>query len=218
MNSATSIAIIDDHVLFRKSLAILIDMFALYRVTCQASNGEEFIKEIKAGNLPDIVLMDINMPVMDGYATTSWISEHHPQIKVIALTTMDAEAAIIKMIKCGAKGYVMKDAEPEELKNAFEEVINRGYFYNEYISHQILKSVSMLLSDNETNLFAKLSARELDFLKYNCSEFSYKEIAEKMCVSVRTVEGYRDILCEKLRLKTRTGLVIYAIKNKLVNI
>jgi DNA-binding NarL/FixJ family response regulator len=212
-----NIAIIDDHVLFRKSLKVLIELFPGYKVTHDASNGKDFITLLKQGMLPDVALMDINMPVMDGYATTQWLRNNHPAVKVLALSTMDAETAIIKMIKSGASGYVLKDAEPAELRLAFEEVISRGYFYNELVTRKIMRSVSVLAEVNgQTNTFAKISERELELLKYICTELTYKEIADKMFLSVRTVEGYRDTLCEKLNLKSRVGLAMYAIRNQIV--
>jgi DNA-binding NarL/FixJ family response regulator len=214
-----NIAIVDDHALFRKSLAVLIGLFPMYEVMLDAANGKDFIAQLKPKSLPNIVLMDINMPVMDGYAATAWLRDNYPEIKILALSTMDSETAIIKMIKCGAKGYILKDAEPEELKRAFEEVIYRGYFYNEQISHKVLKSVYELTNpQNKVGVFARLSEREIEFLKYACTEMTYKEIADKLFVSVRTVEGYRDTLCQKLNLKTRVGLAMYAIKNSLVKI
>jgi len=219
MSNIINIAIIDDHALFRKSLSILIDLFPNCKVLYDASNGKDFIAQLKPNNLPDIVLMDINMPVMDGFATTSWLLSNYPAIKVLALSTMDAETSIIKMIKCGAKGYLLKDAEPAELKLAFEEVIYRGYFYNEFITRKIMNSVHQLTdSKSKVDVFAKLSDKEIDFLKLTCTELTYKEIADQMCLSVRTVEGYKDAICEKLGLKTRVGLAMYAIKNNLVNL
>jgi DNA-binding NarL/FixJ family response regulator len=208
------IAIADDHTMFRKGLAILINLFPGYQVLFEAANGKDFIRQLNAKQLPDIVLMDINMPEMDGYAATEWLKNNYPQVKVLALSTMDTETAIIRMIKSGAKGYVLKDAEPADLKVAFEEIFKRGYFYNELITHKVLHAINQLTdSKNTATIFAKLSEREISFLKYTCTELSYKEIAEKMNVSVRTIEGYRDALCEKLELKTRVGLAMYAIKN-----
>ncbi|OOQ57975.1 response regulator [Mucilaginibacter pedocola] len=213
------IAIVDDHALFRKSLTVLINLFPNCSVIFDAANGEELIARLNPGTMPDIVLMDINMPLMDGYQTTAWLRDNHPAVNVIALSTMDAEAAIIKMIREGARGYVLKDAEPAELRVAFGEVMSRGYFYNEHISHKILRSVHQLTEpQNKVGVFAKLSERETEFLKLACTELTYKEIADKLFVSVRTVEGYRDTLCEKLNLKTRVGLAMYAVKNGLVTV
>jgi DNA-binding NarL/FixJ family response regulator len=219
MYEKKQIGIVDDHVLFRKSLKILIDLFPDYKVICDASNGKEFLEQLKPANLPHIVLMDIGMPVMDGYVTTSWLRDHYPDVKVLALSTMNTETAIIKMIRSGAKGFVLKDAEPSELQLAFEEVIRRGYFYNDLITHKVLNAVHHLSpSINKADVFANLSEREIIFLRWTCTELTYKEIADKMFLSVRTIEGYRDALCEKLNLRTRVGLAMYAIKNNLVSI
>ena len=213
------IAIADDHTMFRKGLLTLINLFPNYEVLFDAANGKDFIAQLNPKRLPDIVLMDINMPEMDGYTTAEWLFNKYPDIRVLALSTMDSETAIIKMIKSGARGYVLKDAEPDELRTAFDEVMSRGYYYNELISSKILRRVRDLTDDkNPVSTFIKITDRELEFLKYACTEMSYKEIADKMFVSVRTVEGYRDKLCEKLDLKTRTGLALYAIKNQIVQL
>ncbi len=155
-----------------------------------AANGKDFIAQLNPKHLPDIVLLDISMPEMDGYATAEWLRVNYPDIKILALSTMDAETAIIKMIKSGAKGYVLKDAEPAELKLAFDEVMSRGYFYNELITRKVMSSINLLTdTKNPTSTFAKLTEREIEFLKYACTEMAYKEIADKMHVSTRTVGG-----------------------------
>lgn len=216
MTEKIRIVIVDDHALFRRSLRVLVDLFARYHVIFDAANGRDFIAQLDENSLPDIVLMDINMPIMDGYQTTDWLKDKYPGIRVLALSTMDAENAIIKMIKSGARGYILKDAEPEELKMALDEMERVGYFYNELVTRKVMGSIrSLTESNSELNLFVKLSQRELDFLKLSCTEMSYKEIADQMTVSVRTVEGYRDALCSKLNLKTRVGLAVYALRNKI---
>lgn len=216
MSEKMKIVIIDDHALFRRSLRVLVDLFARYRVIFDAANGRDFILQLDKNNLPDIVLMDINMSVMDGYQTTVWLKDNYPDVKVLALSTMDAETAIIKMIKSGARGYILKDAEPEELKMALDEMERVGYFYNDLVTRKVMGTIHALLeSDSELNLFIKLNPREIDFLKLSCTEMSYKEIADQLSVSVRTVEGYRDALCSKLNLKTRVGLAVYAIRNNI---
>ncbi|MBO9640700.1 MAG: response regulator transcription factor [Siphonobacter aquaeclarae] len=216
LSSKKSIAIADDHVLFRKGIVSLIRLFPEYEVLMEASDGKELIGQIKPGRLPDIALLDISMPNMDGFSTAQWLQANYPQVRIIALSTMDSEAAIIRMIRNGATGYVMKDAEPEELKQAFDEVIKNGYFYNEQITRKVMKSITIASTDGSLLGLTKLTERELEFLKLVCTEKSYQEIAADMFVSPRTVEGYRNALCEKLQLKTRTGLVLYAIKNGIV--
>lgn len=213
------IAIADDHTMFRKGITALINLFPNYEVLFDAANGNDLISRLNPKKLPEIILLDITMPEMDGYATAEWLTIHYPEIKILALSTMDAETAIIKMIKNGAKGYVLKDAEPAELKLAFDEVISQGYFYNELITRKIMGSINLLAdSKNKTATFVNLSEREIEFLKFACTELTYKEIADKMHLSTRTIEGYRDTLCEKLDLKMRVGLVLYALKNNLVKL
>ena len=137
-----NIAVVDDHIMFRKGLAVLINKFPGYHVMFEAANGKEFIDRLNPILLPDIVLLDVNMPEMDGYETAEWLRIHQPGIKVLALSMMDTETAIFKMVKQGAKGYLLKDAEPEELKLAFDEVLNHGYFYNDLVTPEIVQSLS----------------------------------------------------------------------------
>ncbi|ARS39315.1 DNA-binding response regulator [Sphingobacteriaceae bacterium GW460-11-11-14-LB5] len=213
-----NIALVDDHVLFRKGMAALISYFPDYKILFEAANGKDLIQQLKIYGVPDIVLLDINMPEMDGYSTASWLRINHPEVNILALSTMDAEGAIIKMITNGAKGYVLKDAEPEELKRAFDEVMSKGYFYNDLVTRKVMQSLSALSSGSKISDFVKLTEREMEFLKYTCTEKTYNEIAAEMFVSPRTIDGYRNSLCEKLQLKSRTGLALYAVKNGIVKI
>jgi len=219
MATKKSIAIVDDHTMFRRGLATLINLFEGYEILFDAANGNEFIKKLNPQQLPDIALLDIQMPQMDGYQTADWITKNYPQIKILVLSTMDAETAIIKMIRYGAKGYVLKEAEPKELKQAFDEVLAEGYFYNDAITRKIMKSLSMLANDkNSVGMNERLNERELQFLQMACSEKSYHEIAAEMFLSERTIDGYRESLFRKCKVNTRVGLVLFAIKNDLVQI
>ena len=219
MSDNRYIAVVDDHAMVRKGLVALINLFPYYKVLFDASNGKDFIKQLKEPHIPDIVLLDINMPEMDGYATASWIRIHHPQTRILALSTMDAETAIIKMVRHGANGYILKDAEPAELKLAFDEVLAKGYFYNEQVTRKVMQSIHQLANEeSDLNAFVKMSDRELEFLQHACSEKTYQQIAGEMFVSERTVDGYRESLFKKLNVSSRVGLVIYAIRNNLVRI
>ena len=210
------IAIVDDHAMFRKGLGALISTFPDYKILFDAANGKDFISKLKPPHLPDIVLLDITMPEMDGYATADWIRVNHPSIKVLALSTMDSETAIIKMIRHGAKGYILKDSDPAELKQAFEEVMRKGYFYNELVTQKVLHSINQLIeTGSDMNAITRLTPRELEFIKLACSEKSYQDIANEMALSERTVDGYRESVFKKLSVGTRVGLVMYAIKHKL---
>jgi len=211
------IALVDDHTMFRKGLAVLINLFPFYEIILDVANGKELIEQLQPDRLPDIVLLDIHMPVMDGYATAAWLRINHPDIRVIALSTMDADTSIIKMIHQGARGYILKDADPKELQVAFDEILAKGYYYNEMLTRKVIQSVYQGGQD-WANRFPKLTEREMDFLKHACSEKNYHQIASEMFVSERTVDGYRESLFKKFNVTNRVGLVLYAIKNQLVQL
>jgi DNA-binding NarL/FixJ family response regulator len=216
MNDEITIAIVDDHTMFRKGLSSLINLFPTYSVILEAANGKEMIENLHKNPLPQIALLDIDMPAMNGYETSEWLRIHHPGIKVLALSTMDADTAIIKMIRHGAKGYLLKDADPDELKKAFGEVLTIGYYYSDIVTRRVMRSINQLV-DQTSNIHTinTITTREMEFLSHACSEKSYKEIADEMYLSERTVDGYRDSLFKKCKVNTRVGLVIYAIKNNL---
>jgi DNA-binding NarL/FixJ family response regulator len=214
-----NIAVVDDHTLFRKGLISLINVFPNFDVILEASNGKDFIQQLNPEQLPEIVLMDISMPEMDGYATCEWLKSHYPSIKVLALSTMDAETAIIKMIRSGAKGYIVKDADLSELKLAFSELLSIGFFYNELVSRKVIHSISRIVEDNDAvTAIQKLSDNELTFLRLSCSEKTYQEIANEMFKSEKTIDGYRAELFKKLNVSSRVGMVMYAIKNGIVQL
>lgn len=205
-----TIVIVDDHLLLAGSLEKLIQSFPGFKVLYHARNGLELQQKIKAGaELPDIFLMDINMPVMDGFETTEWLTENHPDSKVLALSMEDDEQVILKMLRHGAKGYLLKDIHPEKLKAALNEVITKGYYHSEKVAATLLHSLQPSSQKDEI----KLKDNEVTFLKLACSEMTYKEIAEVMNLSPKTIDGYRQELFNKLHIKNRVGLVIYALKN-----
>jgi len=207
------IALVDDHILLRNGLAGIVKNIG-HDVLFEANNGDDFIKQVEAGKLPELVLMDINMPVKDGYETALWLKTNHPEIKVLALSMYDDENAIIRMLKNGARGYILKESEPSELKAAIHAVMQKGFYYSEMITGRLVHSISGRDDESHTSQqLLQLTEKEIEFLKLACSEMTYKEIAGKMNLSPRTVDGYRDALFQKLDIKTRTGLVIFAIKN-----
>ncbi|WP_431211779.1 response regulator [Puia sp. P3] len=210
MNDIRKIAIVDDHTMFRRGLCSLINLFPGYTVVLDAANGNDFIRQLNPDMLPDILLLDIAMPEMDGFALATWLKNNHPSVKVLALSTMDSDIAIIRMIKAGARGYLLKDAEPSELRRAFDDVMSPGYYYNDLVSRKLL------LSSGAEVPADRLTDREQTFLKLACSEKTYYEIAKEMFVSERTVDGYRDALFKKLQVTSRVGLVLYAVKNGLI--
>lgn len=205
------IAIVDDHTLFRSGLSSLLAEFEEIIVAFEAKNGIELQEKLKNNANVQILLMDINMPIMDGYATTKWVKENFPAIHVLALSMFEDEKAIIGMLKAGAGGYMLKESRPADLLFAIKSVLEKGFYLNEMVSGRLLNT----LKNNPKPLFTE---KELIFLQYCSTELTYKEIADKMNISPRTVDNYRESLFAKLNIKSRTGLVVYGIKNELITI
>ncbi|UKN01085.1 response regulator transcription factor [Paracrocinitomix mangrovi] len=216
MSNKINIAVVDDHQLFRGGLIELIHSTSSdFEVMLEAKNGKNLFELLDSNNLPDIVLLDINMPVMDGYKTAEKLIAEHPEIKILIITMNDDDESLIKMLRIGINGYISKDVEQSELKEAIENMVHKGFHYNEKITAQLVRSIRF---PNETDQAFKLTERELDFLNLACSEDTYEQIADKMCLSVKTIDGYRASIFEKLDVKSRVGMVIYAIKNGLVDL
>lgn len=201
-----TIIIVDDHKLFAQSLQILVNSFDGFEVTNVFKNGEELVNYLSENNLhPDIILLDMRMPVMDGMQTMKWLKENHPAQKVLTLTVDQEDETIIKMLRLGCRGYLLKDIDPEEFEDALNAIDRSGYYSNQTISEA--------LSREERKLkYEELTGRELEFLNHACSELTYKAIAGEMNLSPKTIENYRESLFNKLHVKSRVGLVIFAIK------
>jgi two-component system, NarL family, invasion response regulator UvrY len=213
------VMLVDDHQLFRRGLAGLINSFPHYMVCMEASNGIELQKIIHPARLPDVIIMDINMPGMDGFKTMEWLKDHYPQIPVLALSMLNDEITIVRMLKLGIKGFLVKDAHPNELHDALNTLAKKGFFYNDFVTGKILTSLDK--NDENNNAGASLSSltgKEINFLCLCCTELAYREIAEQLSITPRAVEGYRERLFEKLDVTSRVGLVLFAIKNGLVKI
>lgn len=207
-----TIIIVDDHSLFAQSLQRLINSFQDYEVTNIFKNGRELVDHIEANRKrPDIVLLDIRMPVMDGIETMGWLSRNHPQQKVLALTMEHEEETIIKMVEYGCRGYLLKDIEPDEFLVALDDVIETGYYCRQELEENLQQSYVDKISQD-------LTRREMEFLSLACTELTYKEIAEEMNLSPKTIDGYRESLFQKLQVRSRIGMVIFAIKHKLCEI
>lgn len=209
-----AIVIVDDHILIAKALSAIIANFNDFEVLYECENGKELMNRFEQNSkVPDIVLLDVSMPVMDGFETASWLKENYPDILVMALSMQDDETSVIKMVQNGASGYLLKNTHPSELEKALTTLIDNGYFYPDWAAKKIFKNLGTSAKKDDDKVH--ITEREKEFLKYVTTEMSYKEIGEKMFCSPRTVESYRDSLFEKLELKTRVGLAVYAIKNGL---
>lgn len=212
-----TIALVDDHAMLRHGLAMLVDSIG-YTVLFEAGNGLDMIKQIESGKVPQVVLMDINMPEMDGYEATVWLKEHYPSVHVVTLTMYEDDTTIIRMLKCGSRGYIMKESEPQELQEALSNVIKFGVHYTPKVSGKLLHALATENSPGQMKKPYEINGRELEFLKLACTEMTYKEIAQAMHLSPRTIDGYRDNLFEKLNAKNRVGLVLYALKQNLIHL
>lgn len=212
----TSVAIIDDHSLMRNALARLVNTFDDFTVIFEAGNGKEMKTMMALQTLPDIVMLDVNMPEMDGFETTRWLHKNYPQIKVLVLSMLSDEKTIIKMFRLGAKGYLLKNTDPEELKKALDAITDKDVYLSEYVSGKLVSGLNKFADMDEKPVF--LNERENEFLRWTCTELAYKDIAEKMNVSPRTADDYRQSLFGKLKVHSRVGLVMYAIKNGIVEI
>ena len=209
------VALADDHKLVRSSIAKLVSTFKNCVVLFDAENGEQVQEQLKNHVIPDILLLDISMPVMDGFETALWATKHYPQVKIIALTMNTDERSIVKMMRNGAKGFLSKNTEPPELLKAIETVMTKNFYLPEDISWKLVTGLQ-----DEANQPAEpkdLSDKEREFLSLVCTELHYEQIAKKMFISVRTVDDYRATLYEKLKVRSRMGLAMYAIKNGIVD-
>ncbi len=211
----TKIGLVDDHQLFLKSLSLMLESFKVYEVILEASNGKDLQEKIKnKRELPEIILIDVNMPVMNGVETAKWLSDNYPEIKPVALSMNADDATIISMFKAGCCGYLLKDTHPNELEKALDEINRKGY-YNADAGNINFRRILMKAEEKEEPL---LSLKEAIFLKYACSELTYKQIASEMNLSERTIDGYREALFKKFNVQSRVGLCLEAIRKELVKL
>jgi two-component system, NarL family, invasion response regulator UvrY len=210
MSDPIKIALADDHNLFRKGVEELIEDFDNMQVLYSVADGRELIRKLSAATtLPDVCLLDINMPEMNGFETARKIKETWPAIKILAVSVYDSEFNIIGMLRAGAGGYILKNSQPDTLRKAIEDIHENGFFHSELVTGKLL---NQLISQPDKVNSTQLNDNEIQFLKLCCTEMTYKEIADVMGISHRTIDGYRDQLFAKLNIKSRTGLVIYALK------
>jgi two-component system, NarL family, invasion response regulator UvrY len=213
MSSANliKVAIAEDHTLVRKAFIDMINGFEGFKVIVEAANGMQLVSQVVEDNLPDVVLMDIHMPEMDGFEAMNKIKHKFPDLNVLVVSMLSDELSILRMVRMGVKGYLVKDTEPQEFKSALETVAAGKYYYSGYVTARMISSVS-----KETDILKLISERELEFLKHACTDMSYQQIADKMFVSPRTVDGYRDSLFNKLQVKNRVALALFAVKHGVV--
>lgn len=202
------IAIAEDHTVMRKGVVSLINSFGDFDVVIDAVNGKDLIEKLEsAKELPDVCILDINMPVMNGYETSSYIREKWENMKILALSMINEEFSVVRMLRSGANGYIVKDCNPIELRSALLGVYKDSFYHSELVTSKLI--YDLFRKDNPAN---NISDKEMEFLSYCCTDLTYKEIAERINVSPRTVDDYRDSVFRKLKIKSRTALAIFSIR------
>ncbi|WP_219223492.1 response regulator [Pedobacter antarcticus] len=211
-----SIAIVDDHNLFRQGMISLLSEFREVHIIFDAPNGAVMKQKMTEGLIPEVILLDISMPIVDGYQAAAWIKENYPQTRILALSMFEEDKPIIKMLKSGAGGYLLKESKTTELVDAIKIIKQQGYYLNDLVSGKLLKNIQ----DNTAGqpLTSDLNTNEIRFLQLCCSEYTYKEIAEQMNLSPHTIDNYRQEIFQKFDIKSRTGLVLFALKHDLVEL
>ncbi|MPT34775.1 MULTISPECIES: response regulator transcription factor [Flavobacterium] len=215
------IILVDDEALFRKGIAFILQREKNFEILFEASNGGELIDYLNLNEqrLPDIILMDLKMPMVNGVEATKFIHRRYPQIKIIALTSYDSKPFIANMVQVGAASYLVKNASPMEMLFTINEVMDKGFYYNDFVMQVVNENLILEQKKSKTNLDEDyLTNREIEILRLICGQMNTNEIAEKLFISPRTVEGHRNNLLLKTDSKNVAGLVVYAIQNKIVSL
>lgn len=214
INQPMRLALVDDHRLFRKGMISLLEMAAdNHIILFEAENGLQMQQKIDKDNQPDIILMDINMSGMDGFESVQWLAENFPLVKILVVSMIEKEESIVRMLQLGVKGYLCKDVEPGELGEALAAIMNKGFYYTDFITGKLVHSLQNNNGEKAAAPDHNMNDREKEFLQHACSELTYNEIAAKMFLSPKTIDGYRNALFEKLSVKSRVGLALFAVKH-----
>lgn len=214
-----NIAIVDDHNLFRKGLIKLINLGNIqnkYNILFEADNGHDLQGKMRQGPFPDIILMDIDMPDMDGFEAVDWLQRTHASVKVLVISMVESDEAILRMLRLGVKGYLSKDIEVEDMHRALETIANNGFYYSDTATKVMNYNLNGTMSPNKNAVY--LSENEREFIKLAASELTYQQIAEKMNLSPKTIDGYREALFQRLKVKNRVALALYAVKHGIVQL
>ncbi len=217
-----NIGIVDDHAVIRQALTTLINNSGNYAVCLDAGNGRLLQQKLdEQETLPEILLLDIAMPEMDGYETMRWLKMSHPEIKVLIMSISDSQETLLQMVKLGVNGFILKESDLEEILLAFKTIQQHGYYFTSklqgYMTSLIKKGpvLQPLISDNRIDT---LNPQERKFLELLCTELTYNEICSLMHISYHTLDNYRDAIYKKLNVKSRTGSVLYAVKSGLIQV
>jgi two-component system, NarL family, invasion response regulator UvrY len=215
-NRKYKIILADDHILLRNALASLINSFDEFEVIAMANDGTGVLQELATGNIPDLLILDLNMPKLNGYETAKYLHHHYPEINILILTMYDSEIALIRLLQVGVKGFLKKDINPFEMKKAMLIVAESQYYYSNHSMDRLTAMVMQKKSKEDILQKKILTETEIEFLRLSSTDMTYKEIATVMKMTPRKIDHYRDNLFDKLDVKSRVGLAMYTIKNGLV--
>jgi two-component system, NarL family, invasion response regulator UvrY len=213
-----NVALVDDHHLIRSGLATMVNALGGYRVSIEAGHGKELVEALSAPDalMPAIAVIDLNMPVMDGYATVAWLREHRPEVLPLVLTFDATDDALVKAVRSGARGFLLKNTRPTTFKLALDSIMETGYYYTDGAPHTTGLTAEVRTREERVRegVLARITPRELAFLHLVCdeAEFTYEMIADHMGVHRRTVDNFRISLFEKFNIKSKTGLVLFALR------
>lgn len=214
-----NLALVDDHNLFRKGLIKLINLVetkTTYNILFEAENGHDLKEKMIQPPFPDIILMDINMPDMDGFEAVEWLQRTHPSCKILVVSMLESEEAILRMLRLGVKGYLSKDIEVDDMHRALEAIASNGFYYSDLATEILNHNLNGTGKVNNNAIY--LSENEREFLKLATTELTYQQIADKMNLSPKTIDGYREALFARLNVKTRVTLALYAVRHGIVQL
>lgn len=211
--SLIKIAFVDDHKMFRHSVCQIINSWENCKVVIESSNGNQLLKEIEIGDRPDLVISDLRMPEMNGFEMINEISVRYPKIKILVCTMFDSTETILQSIKCGAHGYIKKCSDLPQLKTAIFEIIQSGFYFSELETSRVLKN---FVNSGEIPIKNEINEEEYIFLKLLATDLTYKEIADKMKATIRHIEYIRSNLFSRFEVKSKIGLVVYALEKGLI--
>ena len=211
--SLIKIAFVDDHKMFRHSVCQIINSWENCKVVIESSNGNQLLKEIEIGDRPDLVISDLRMPEMNGFEMINEISVRYPKIKILVCTMFDSTETILQSIKCGAHGYIKKCSDLPQLKTAIFEIIQSGFYFSELETSRVLKN---FVNSGEIPIKNEINEEEYIFLKLLATNLTYKEIADKMKATIRHIEYIRSNLFSRFEVKSKIGLVVYALEKGLI--
>jgi DNA-binding NarL/FixJ family response regulator len=215
-----NIVLVDDHVIIRNGLKELIEKLGPYKITQQFDTGSALLEALPLPPAPDLILMDISMPVMSGDQAMEVLHEKQIKIPVLILTLSDNDALVIKLFRLGVRGYLKKDCTAATMKEALSDVLQKGFYHNEFLTFSLQTNAGDIKKSERELIHEQLTPREREFLKLVCDEkeYTYEQVADKIGVQPRTVDGYRESIFEKFGIRSKTGLVLFVLKHQLMEL